>query len=223
MNWSQAQDLPDGVSTRWRDGESLRRAAEERAAGRTRTILRGFLAPGFCEVLLREVQALPQQRLDTEAVHAWRHAVRDGLHSLREILSDPLSRRLLGAVLGAPLSGDLVVNTWRLERGDRWPFTPRDPATRPPSRSDCARTGPPPTAAPSPLARPGPTAAWPSPSAGYPTWATWRFSCRAPPAATRSRRRRARAGPCRGGGAGADTANPGRFAPTGVHDGTEQG
>jgi len=118
VDWAEAEELPDGVSTRWRDGEGLRRAAEERAAGRGLTVLRGFLAPAFCEVVGREAQALPQQRLDTDLVHAWRHPVQDGLHSLREILAAPVTRQLLGAVLGVPLDEGLVVNTWRLEPGD---------------------------------------------------------------------------------------------------------
>ncbi|MCK6503133.1 2OG-Fe(II) oxygenase [Myxococcota bacterium] len=118
VDWALAEDLPDGVSPRWRDGEGLRRAAEERAAGRRLTILRGFLAPAFCEVLLREVQALPMQRLETDVVRAWRHPVEHGLRALRELLEDPGTRRLLGAVLGLELPGPMRLNAWRHDPGD---------------------------------------------------------------------------------------------------------
>lgn len=125
--WAGAEDLPDGVSPRWRDGEGLRRAAEERAAGRTLTILRGFLAPAFCEVVAREVQALPMERLDTEVVHAWRHRVEHGLWALRTLLSDPGARLLLGAVLGVALPPDLQLNAWRHEPGDHLATHPDGP------------------------------------------------------------------------------------------------
>lgn len=118
IDWSQAEDLPDGVSPRWRDGESLRRAAEDRAAGRSLTVLRRFLAPAFCEVLAREAAALPLERLDTDIAHGQRHRVDQRLPALRTILSDPSTRRLLGAVLGVALPDRTVVNAWRYDPGD---------------------------------------------------------------------------------------------------------
>lgn len=127
VDWAQAEDLPDGVSPRWRDGEGLRRAAEERAAGRRLTILRGFLAPAFCEVLLREVQALPMSRLETPVVSAWRHPLEHGLQALRELLEDPGTRRLLGAVLGVDLPAPMQLNAWRHEPGDHLAVHPDGP------------------------------------------------------------------------------------------------
>lgn len=118
VDWGLAEDLPDGVSPRWRDGEALRRAAEERAAGRRLTILRGFLAPAFCEVLLREVQGLPMQRLETQVGRAWRHPVLHGLPALRAILSDAATRVVLGALLGVDLPAPMQLNAWRHEPGD---------------------------------------------------------------------------------------------------------
>ncbi len=118
VDWGRAEDLPDGVSPRWRDGESLRRLAEDRAAGRSVLILRQFLAPSFCEVLLREVASLPMQPMTTDIVRARRARVGSGLPALQEILLDDGARSLFGAVLGLPLAPRIELNAWRLEPGD---------------------------------------------------------------------------------------------------------
>jgi len=118
VDWSAAEDLPDGVSPRWRDGEALRRLAEDRAAGQRVLVLRRFLAPAFTDVLTMEAKALPLQRLDTDIVHGQRHAVDQGLPSLRTLMTHAGTRRLLGAVLGVGLPQRVVLNVWRYDPGD---------------------------------------------------------------------------------------------------------
>ncbi len=124
VDWSLAQDLPDGVASRWREGEAWRRAAEERAAGRGVSILRGFLAPAFCEVLLQEARALRMERLDTALVHARRSTSPSSLPRLRELLLSPDTRALVGALLGVALPEDLLLNVWTLEAGDHFAVHP---------------------------------------------------------------------------------------------------
>ncbi len=125
--WDRAADLPDGVSPRWRDGESLRRLAEARAAGATVLTLHRFLAPAFCEVLAQEARALPSERIQTETVHAARALVGDGLPALRELFGDAITRDLLGAVLGVSLPTTMIINAWTLEPGDHMAVHPDGP------------------------------------------------------------------------------------------------
>lgn len=124
VDWSQAEDLPDGVATRWRDGENLRRKAEDRAAGRAVVVLEGFLAPAFLAVVERELQALSPERLQTPVVRGWRCRVQHGLPGLREVLSAPETRGLLGAVLGVALPEGLEINAWTLDPGDHMQVHP---------------------------------------------------------------------------------------------------
>lgn len=123
-DWRLAEDLPDGVSSRWREGEAWRRIAEERAAGRRVSILRGFLAPTFCEVLRMEAAALHRERLDTDRVHAERSTSASSLPRLREILRSADTRTLVGAVLGVALPDALHLNVWRLQAGDHFAVHP---------------------------------------------------------------------------------------------------
>ncbi|MCB9777296.1 MAG: 2OG-Fe(II) oxygenase [Alphaproteobacteria bacterium] len=129
VDWSRAEDLPDGLSPRWRDGETLRRLAEDRAAGARVLTLRGFLAPAFVDVVRREVEAMALERLDTAVVAGWRRRV-TGLAALRELLTDPVSLELFGAVLGVSLPDELAVNAWKLDPGDHMRVHPDGPRYR---------------------------------------------------------------------------------------------
>lgn len=130
VDWGLAEDLPDGVSPRWRNGEALRRKAEDRAAGRRVLVLDGFLAPVFLDVLEAEVRALPRQRLETELVRAERARVHQGLPALQEILTAAHTRTLLGAVLGVALPPQVEANAWHLQPGDCMGVHPDGPRYR---------------------------------------------------------------------------------------------
>lgn len=105
--WELAQDLPPPIAAPWRQPEPWRRLAEDRAAGRPRLLLRGFVEPGFSWEI-----AAPT-RLETELVQAWREQVEVPL------FSHPAVRALCGAVLGIELGSEVVANRWRLDPGDR--------------------------------------------------------------------------------------------------------
>lgn len=130
VDWGACDDLPDGVATRWRDGERLRRLAEERLAGRAVVILRGFLAPSAAQVLARQVAALPFERLETAHVQASRHHAPGGIAGLGRLFGDPLLRQLLGAILGVELPAGATMNAWRLEPGDHLRVHPDGPRYR---------------------------------------------------------------------------------------------
>lgn len=119
IDWSTAEDLPDGVSPRWRDAETLRRAAEDRLANPGLAVLRRFLAPAFSQVLAREVQALSLQGMDTDSAHGRRCVVEERLPSLGRLMADDLTRRILGAVIGVALPVRVVMHAWRYEPGDK--------------------------------------------------------------------------------------------------------
>jgi hypothetical protein len=118
--WQQVDALPPEVAPAWRQIEPWRRLAEDRAAGRRRLVLRGFVEPGFAW----EIGAA--SRLETELVQAWREQVEAPL------FQHPALRALCGAVLGIELGPEVTANRWRLEPGDRMgphPDGPRYAAT----------------------------------------------------------------------------------------------
>ncbi|NOY28202.1 MAG: 2OG-Fe(II) oxygenase [Oligoflexia bacterium] len=129
IDWSSAEDLPDGVSPRWRDAETLRRAAEDRVANPGLSVLRRFLAPAFSQVLAREAQALPMQGMDTDTdtdtAHGHCCLVKQRLPALARLMADELTRRILGAVIGVTLPPRVVMHVWRHEPGDK-PETSRE-------------------------------------------------------------------------------------------------
>ncbi len=104
--WEHVAGLPPEIAPAWRQVEAWRRLAEDRAAGRRRLLLRGFVEPGFS-------WAIPApSRLETELVQAWRERVEAPL------FAHPAVRALCGAVLGIELGLEVVANRWRLDPGD---------------------------------------------------------------------------------------------------------
>lgn len=112
--------LPSLVAPAWRDPEAWRRLAEDRAAGRARLVLRGFLGPADSAALAAETRALPFARLETDRVHADRATPGDSplLSAWRALLLDADLRALVGGALGVALPAHLVTNAWRLAPGD---------------------------------------------------------------------------------------------------------
>ena len=105
--WDQVSALPHQIAPAWRQVEPWRRLAEDRAAGRLRLLLRGFVDPGFSWEIRQP------QRLETELVSAWREQVEVPL------FQHPAVRALCGALLGIELGAEVTANRWRLEPGDR--------------------------------------------------------------------------------------------------------
>lgn len=124
LDWEAAvAALPAGIAPEWRRegvGERLRRLAEERAAGRRRVILRGWLAPALVQALQAEAEAAPVRRQETALLRAGRLEGR--FSALQEILDGAAVRRVLGALLGVPLDqgggGETILNGWRMSPGD---------------------------------------------------------------------------------------------------------
>jgi hypothetical protein len=108
---SAASALPALVATPWRVPEPWRRLAEERLAGRSLLILRGFFPD------LR-VPALAWTRFETDRVRGWRHTGTDPWPELVALLRSPGFRTLVGGVLGVPLGDAVTLNTWRMGPGD---------------------------------------------------------------------------------------------------------
>ncbi len=117
---SLATTLPNLVAPHWRDPEAWRRLAEERAAGRARLVLRGFLDIAMRSTLAAEVRALPFTRFDTERIQAARAAPvgSPALSAWHTLLLDPTLRMLVGGALGVDLPAHVVCNAWRMAPGD---------------------------------------------------------------------------------------------------------
>lgn len=119
IDWSEAAAWPDMVSSTWRDPECLRRLAEDRAAGRRYLTLRGFLEPGAARAIADQVRALPHERFESDLVRANKCLLADHhLPDWRALLASPLTRRLLGGVVGRTLPPRTTINAWHMEPGD---------------------------------------------------------------------------------------------------------
>jgi hypothetical protein len=117
---SDAAALPALVAPAWREPEAWRRLAEDRAAGRARLTLRGFLGAEYIHTLTTEAGAAAFARFETDRVHAWRAEPGPApvLDAWRALLLDPALRALVGGALGASLPDALVLNAWRMGPGD---------------------------------------------------------------------------------------------------------
>jgi hypothetical protein len=115
-----AAALPLLVAPHWRDPEAWRRLAEDRAAGRARLVLRGFLDIATCSTLAAEVRALPFTRFETERIQAARAAPASSpaLSAWHTLLLDPALRALVGGALGVELPAHVASNAWRMAPGD---------------------------------------------------------------------------------------------------------
>jgi hypothetical protein len=118
-DWHFANDLPDLIAPAWRDPERWRRLAEEHAAGQRYLRLPGLLTPAAAQDLLAAAAALPYTRLTTDLVQADRQLLGPtDLPAWLDLMASDTFRGLVGAVLARPIPEGLVVNAWRLGRGD---------------------------------------------------------------------------------------------------------
>jgi|GEM_PF-1123378 len=118
-DWSLARQLPDLFADPWRNPERWRRLAEDHASGQRYLALPGLVAVATAERIRDEVLALSWTRLTTELVQADRHLLRrDDVPTWLDLLQGEVFRALVSAVLGRTMPAGLVVNAWRLARGD---------------------------------------------------------------------------------------------------------
>jgi hypothetical protein len=118
--WSVALDLPPFFTDTWRDPERWRRLAEEHAAQHRYLRLPNLVLPEVARQIQSELSTLPFTRLETDLVHADRHLLGPSdVPTWLDLLASPPFRTLVGAVLARPIPEGLVVNGWRLHRGDR--------------------------------------------------------------------------------------------------------
>lgn len=118
-SWSRAVELPDLFSAPWRTPERWRRLAEDRAGGQRYLVLPELLAPSAARAIREEVLRLAMVRLTTDLLDAERKLLAaDEVPTWLDLLQGDAMRALVAAVLGRPMPRGLVVNAWRLNRGD---------------------------------------------------------------------------------------------------------
>lgn len=121
-DWTQAGELPRQIAPTWRDPESWRRLAEDRAAGAYALPMRGLLADSFAVALADHHASRTFERMAVGITYADRHVctpedagpIADWLL----IMASPIFRGLMGAVLGASLPPKVTANAWRMDPGD---------------------------------------------------------------------------------------------------------
>lgn len=117
--WSRAAELPPVFSATWRAPERWRRLAEERAGGQRYLMLPELLTQSAASTIREAVLALPMTRLTTELLDADRRLLAaNEVTAWLDLLQGDALRALVSAVLGRPMPRGLVVNAWRLGRGD---------------------------------------------------------------------------------------------------------
>lgn len=117
--WSRATDLPPLFSDTWRSPERWRRLAEDRAGGQRYLMLPELLAPSSARAIRTDVLALEMVRLKIELIDAERKLLAaNEVATWLDLLQGDALRALVSAVLDRPMPEGLVVNAWRLRRGD---------------------------------------------------------------------------------------------------------
>jgi hypothetical protein len=117
--WELATTLPAFIAETWRQPERWRRLAEDHAAGTRYLHLPGLLTEVAARRISSEVLDLQQTRLTTDLVDADRHLLGPSdVPTWLDLMQSPPLIALVGAVLARPIPGGLVVNAWRLTRGD---------------------------------------------------------------------------------------------------------
>ena len=120
VDWALAESLPaEVVSPHWRDGERLRRVAEDHAAGRRVLVLRGFFCDAWVQRLKEAIDGLTLKRFETDLVKAERcYAAADELGLMRRFFEAETTRLLFGGLLHRTFCDTTVINVWRLLPGD---------------------------------------------------------------------------------------------------------
>ena len=127
--WSLAAELPPLFAPKWREPESWRRLAEDRAS--RYLMLPGLLTDEAALAIRAAVVALPMARLTTELLDADRHLLAaDEVPAWLDLLQGDVLRALVGDVLRREMPLGLVVNAWRLHRGDHMGVHPDGPLYR---------------------------------------------------------------------------------------------
>lgn len=117
--WGLAAELPPLIAAAWREPERWRRLAEDHAGGQRYLVLPGLLTHASAEELRAAATHLPMVRLTTDLLDADRHLLgADELAPWLDLLQHEAVRTLVSAVLGRTMPPGLVVNAWRLSRGD---------------------------------------------------------------------------------------------------------
>lgn len=129
--WSVASELPSLVADAWRVPGRWHRLADDHAAGQRYLELPGFLAHPAAAALQQAVIALPMVRLTTELLDADRRLLAaDEIAAWLDLLQSDALRALVSDVLARSMPGGLVVNAWRLGRGDFMGIHPDGPLYR---------------------------------------------------------------------------------------------
>ncbi len=129
--WSLAAELPEMVARPWREPARWQALAAERAAGRRYLELPGFVDPDAAAELRAAVRALPMVRLTTALLDGERHLLAaDEVSPWLDLLQAESLRALVGDVLDRAIPAGLVVNAWRLHRGDHMGVHPDGPLYR---------------------------------------------------------------------------------------------
>jgi 2-oxoglutarate-Fe(II)-dependent oxygenase superfamily protein len=126
--WSVASQLPPLVADIWRDPSRWDQLA---APGNRYLELPGFLAPSAAAALREAVIALPMVRLTTDLLDADRRLLAGGeIAAWLDLLQTDALRALVSELLGRAMPRGVVVNAWRLGRGDFMGVHPDGPLYR---------------------------------------------------------------------------------------------
>lgn len=129
--WSLAAELPDVFAPAWREADRWRALADQRAGGARYSMLPGLVCEDAARAILAEVHALPMVRLTTALLDAERHLLAaDEVPRWLDLLQAPAFRALVSDVLRREMPDGLVVNAWRLARGDHMGVHPDGPLYR---------------------------------------------------------------------------------------------
>ncbi len=129
--WNLAAELPPLFAPSWRAPERWRRLAEDRAGGARYLMLPGLLTEDTALAIRASVLELPMVRLTTVLLDADRHLLAaDEVSTWLDLLQGDALRALVGDVLRRELPLGLVVNAWRLQRGDYMGVHPDGPLYR---------------------------------------------------------------------------------------------
>ncbi|MEO7094801.1 MAG: 2OG-Fe(II) oxygenase [Polyangiales bacterium] len=126
--WSLAAELPDQFAPRWREPGQWSRLAEE---GSPYVMLPGLLTEEAALAIRAAVLELPMARMTTVLLDADRHLLADDeVVAWLDLLQGEALRALVGDVLHREMPLGLVVNAWRLNRGDHMGVHPDGPLYR---------------------------------------------------------------------------------------------
>lgn len=130
-DWSAAPQLPNFFSDPWRDPERWRRLAEDRAGGQRYLAMPGLLTAATARAIRDEVLALEMGRLKTDLLDADRRLLQaNEVPTWLDLLQGEGFRALVSGVLERQMPNGLVVNAWRLGRGDFMGVHPDGPLYR---------------------------------------------------------------------------------------------